>query len=119
MSRVRYTKHDFKRLGCDGLLAGLSCLYLAFAYLVVEYRLPYVPVCPFLLVTGGPCPLCGSTRMIGEYLHGTFDLGLGGLPSLLWLTFVVATGIASGVRVVTQLLEGRGCLVGSDLLPEK
>jgi Protein of unknown function (DUF2752) len=102
---VRYTKRDFKRIACDGLLAGLSCLYLAFAYLVVEYRLPYVPVCPFLLVTGRPCPLCGSTRIIGGYLHGAVSTGWGGLPSILWFTCVVAVTVVSFGRVVAREMK--------------
>ncbi len=85
---------------CDGALAGFSGLYLAFAYAVVEYRLPYVPICPFLLITGTPCPLCGSTRMIGGYLHGIVDIGWSQVPSLVWLAFVASVGTLSVVRVV-------------------
>lgn len=96
-------KGDSEVLWCDCALAGLSCLYLAFAYLVVEYRLPYVPVCPFFLVTGTPCPFCGSTRMIGGCLHGVLEIGWSHLPSLVWLAFVASVGMLSVVRVVRSL----------------
>ncbi len=87
-------------VACDWALAALSYLYLAFAYLVVEYRFPYVPVCPFLLITGHPCPLCGSTRLIGAFLHGDVALGWTVLPSLIWFVFVLSVLFVSVVRVV-------------------
>ena len=100
-------KLEFKLLVCDCLLGGLAALYLAVAYLVIEYRLPYIPVCPLFLITGRPCPLCGSTRMIGGYFHGVLEVGWSGLPPLLWFTFVVSVVIVSAVRVVTHLSEQR------------
>lgn len=90
-------------VACDSALGGLSFLYLVFAYVVVEYRLPYVPICPFFLVTGTPCPLCGSTRMIGGYLHEVIEVGWSQLPSLVWLAFVASVGLLSVVHVIRSL----------------
>jgi len=89
---------------CDCVLSGLTSLYLGFAYLVVEYRVPYFPVCPFLLVTGTPCPLCGSTRMIGAYLHGTLPAGWSEVAFVLWFAFVVWVAAVSVARVVARML---------------
>jgi hypothetical protein len=92
-------------VACDSALAVVSSLYLAFGYAVAEYRLPYVPVCPFLLITGGPCPLCGSTRKIGALLPADLSLGWNDLPSLLWFAVVLSVLVVSIVRVVEHLVE--------------
>jgi len=92
-------------VACDSALAAVSSLYVAFAYAAAEYRLPYVPVCPFLLITGGPCPLCGSTRKVGALLHGDLSLGWNDLPTLLWFAVVLSVVVVSIVRVVRHLLE--------------
>ena len=62
------------------------------------------PTCPFLLLTGQPCPLCGGTRSFAQMWQG--DLGgaaryhpLG--PALFVLTFAGAAGLA------VLLLRGR------------
>ncbi|MBK7687090.1 MAG: DUF2752 domain-containing protein [Rhodocyclaceae bacterium] len=85
---------------CDGALAGLSPLYLTFAYVVAEYGLPYIPICPLFLATGTPCPLCGSTRMIGAFLHGDLSLSMWTLPSLMWFAFVLSVAVMSIARVI-------------------
>jgi len=73
----------------DSALASVSSLYLLFAFAVVEYRLPHVSICPLLLIAGVPCPLCGSTRTIGGYLHGAIPRGWEQVPSMVWFMFVV------------------------------
>jgi hypothetical protein len=83
---------------CDALLAVLSWLYLAFAYVVIEYGVPYSPVCPFLLLTGAPCPLCGSTRLIGRYLHGGLGAAPADLPKIGWFVFLAVLTIISTAR---------------------
>ena len=55
-------------LRCDVALAGVGWLYIVFAYVVVEYGLPRVTVCPLALLTGSRCPLCGTTLFIGMLL---------------------------------------------------
>lgn len=92
-------------VACDWALAALLSLYLAFAYLVVEYRLPYIPVCPFLLITGHRCPLCGSTRLIGAFLHGEVALEWAVLPSVMWFVFVLSALFVSVVRVAAHFAE--------------
>jgi hypothetical protein len=52
-------------------LLGLGWLaYLIYAYGLGSYSeiLPH-PVCPFLLLTGIPCPLCGLTHALSALLH--------------------------------------------------
>ena len=95
----------FSAATCDGTLAVVSSLYVSFAYAVAEYHLPYVPVCPLLLITGRPCPLCGSTRMIGALLHGELSLELKALPALIWFAFVLSVGAISLVRVASHFRQ--------------
>jgi hypothetical protein len=45
-------------------------------------------VCPFKLVTGLPCPGCGTTRAVAALLDGRFSDSIGFNP--LGVTFVVA-----------------------------
>jgi len=92
-------------VACDVALATLSSLYLAFAYLVGEYRLPHVPICPFLFITGRPCPLCGSTRMIGAFMHGGVSLEWSCLPWIIWFMFVLSLLFVSAVRIVAHITE--------------
>jgi hypothetical protein len=91
----------FSAATCDATLVVVSSMYVSFAYAVAEYHLPYVPVCPFLLITGTPCPLCGSTRTIGALLHGDVSLGLKTLPTLVSFAFILAVGAISLVRLAS------------------
>ncbi len=95
----------FSVAACDGALFVVSSLYVSFAYAATEYHLPYVPVCPFLLITGRPCPLCGSTRMIGALLYGDLSLDLTALPALAWFAFVLAVGAISLVRLACHFWQ--------------
>ena len=54
------------------LLLGLFLLYGVFA--VFSPRLPFkLPrLCPFYLITGRSCPLCGLTRALGLCSRGQF-----------------------------------------------
>ena len=52
-------------------LAALGVLYGGFAVVSQELRLPVV--CPFRLLTGHKCPLCGLTTATGHLLKG--DVG--------------------------------------------
>lgn len=56
-----------------GLLGALWLVYLIYAYGLGSYAefLPH-PVCPFLWLTGIPCPLCGLTHALSTLLHGGF-----------------------------------------------
>jgi len=101
-------KHISCEIACEYALSCLSAAYLVFAYIVVEYRLPYVPVCPFLFISGIPCPLCGSTRAIGGYLHGEFVVDWHAMPSIIWLSFIISIAVVSAIRVISRLLnQGR------------
>lgn len=80
---------------CDLALASVGWLYIFFAYMVVEYRLPNVTVCPFVLLTGSPCPLCGTTHFIGMLLHGVINDDGPRIAGFLWFALVVVVTIAS------------------------
>src|ERR1700730_5790671 len=56
------------------LLAGLLVWMLYTRYFATAQALhATLPPCPFLLVTGHPCPFCGGTRSFSSMWHG--DLG--------------------------------------------
>jgi Protein of unknown function (DUF2752) len=56
------------------LLAGLLAWMLYTRYFATAQALhATLPPCPFLLVTGHPCPFCGGTRSFSSMWHG--DLG--------------------------------------------
>ncbi|MGH3519208.1 MAG: DUF2752 domain-containing protein [Haloechinothrix sp.] len=71
------------------LTAGVGSAALTTLYLVdPSERMVFFP-CPFRLVTGLDCPLCGGLRMVHSVLHGEFAaaadynaLALAGLPLL-------------------------------------
>ena len=90
------------RVACDIALAALGWLYLVFAYVVVEYSLPYVSVCPFFLLSGLHCPLCGSTRFVGMWLHGTTGAGTPSMTSVIWVLFISALTVSCTARVVVH-----------------
>jgi hypothetical protein len=64
--------HARKRRSFDDVtlrrLTGLWLAYAAFALVARRGRLP--TVCPFRLLTGHRCPLCGLTRSVNCLLHG-------------------------------------------------
>ena len=58
----------------DVTLARLTWLWLAyggFALAAGQTRLP--PACPFRLITGHRCPLCGLTRSVSFFLRGRLE----------------------------------------------
>lgn len=79
----------------DAFLGLGSTAWLAYTFLYPSLRTfrTVLPTCPFLLVTGHPCPFCGGTRSFsamwrGDLLHALRLYPLG--PLLFVLTFPVA-----------------------------
>ena len=87
-------------LACDAALAAMTWTYLAFAYTAFGHQVYEIRVCPWLLVTGNPCPLCGSTHFIGALLHGDVAIDRVSMAWILWLIVIVCVGILSSVRTV-------------------
>ncbi len=84
----------------DAVLGGVGWLYLLFAYAIVELRVPNVTLCPFALLTGSRCPLCGSTRFIGELLHGNVELGMHDGFRIVWFLVVLVVASAASWRLI-------------------
>lgn len=60
------------------LLAALGVSYLTYAYWIGgRASPPSLSLCPFLNLTGIPCPLCGVTRSFGAMLHGQLGRAVG------------------------------------------
>jgi hypothetical protein len=51
-------------------LAMVGWSYLGYAYTLRTLPAFHPPLCPFLALTGIPCPLCGTTRAWDATLHG-------------------------------------------------
>lgn len=107
---VRATAED--RVAAGLLLAGLAAWM---AYTRVFWTLhglhATLPACPFLALTGQPCPLCGGTRAFASMWEG--DVGravrfhpLG--PALFAGTF------AAAAAALVLLLSGRALRVRPD-----
>jgi Protein of unknown function (DUF2752) len=101
-------------LGSGALLAGS----LGYVGLVDPHRPGSVfPVCPFRLLTGWNCPLCGGLRMTHDVLHGQLAAAITdnvvlllGIPMLAgWILLrrhrgkPVLTLPATGLLVITML----------------
>ena len=69
-------------------LAGAALLIgtLPVAYTMTPFLLrDAVPLCPFRIATGKPCPLCGLTRAIALATHGRWRAAFG--MNALWPPF--------------------------------
>lgn len=96
----------------EPLLVGAGMAAAAAALLVRDpHRTGSWGYCPFLLLSGHPCPGCGALRAANEMLHGQLTAALGsnayvvastGLGLALWVVWTVrrATGRRSDWRPV-------------------
>ena len=97
-------KTRFLRLGIYALPALALLLWLGAEAWLVEIGHP--APCPFKLLTGHPCPTCGSTRAVLRLLH--FDLlGALALNPLVTLVFL-ATPVLVGMHVWLRRRGGEG-----------
>lgn len=86
-------------LACDVALVAVAWLYLVYAYAVISFPSLSVVVCPFRLLSGFGCPLCGSTHFIGMFLRGAVDWTALPVVTVGWFAFVVGVGLVSSVRL--------------------
>lgn len=85
---------------CDALLTAIGASYLLFAYVSGNYSFPYIPVCPFYLLTSWQCPLCGMTRSLEELLHGNIGSAVAYHPLAIgflvfWICFTAYFGLSA------------------------
>ena len=88
-------------------LAGAALLLGAFpvAHALTPFLLrDTVPLCPFRIATGKPCPLCGLTRAIALATHGRWRAAFALNP--LWPLFA-ATMLLLGFLLLADALAGR------------
>ena len=75
------------------------------------------PVCLFRLVTGQPCPTCGTTRLVLAAAHGHWRQAAGHNPlmfALLWCGvgwLVLRIGFARRVVVITSQRSRRALAI--------
>lgn len=112
-------RQDRFTFACDAALAAVTWSYLAFAYVGLEHPSRHVPICPFFFVTGVTCPLCGSTRFIGELLHGVVNLNRFTVVWLLWFVVVVVLSTVSSARIANALRRSgnRRSVISNKVVP--
>lgn len=87
-----------RRLGWLSLFGG-TCAIAGGVYLATGQGLP----CPFLVVTGWLCPLCGASRMGAAVLRGDLAAAWGWNPFVLVLAVLgVAGWLWTALRIVLR-----------------
>ena len=102
------------RLGRVGVVVAAFGLAVAFS----------VPLCPFALLTGHPCPGCGLTRATLALLHGDVAASLHFHPLAMVISplvggivgYDVFVYLRSGRSAATQTLQGRWVTIGAVVL---
>lgn len=82
------------------LVRRLRLLLLGFALLAFVLDGRRTPVlCPFRIVVGRPCPVCGTTRAVGRLMHGDLRSArqLNGVSAVLFVPVAIAV-LAAGLR---------------------
>lgn len=94
-----------KLTDCTRALA-FACLgwaYLAYAYTLGPVQFRGLTLCPFRLLTGWRCPLCGMTHSWNAALHGRWADAFASHPvAPLVLPLCVAATVWFSLRVATQ-----------------
>lgn len=62
-----------------------------------------VPACPFLAITGCPCPTCGGTRALAGLYEGNVAAAIRANPLLTILALAIA---ASGLLAIVLAVTG-------------
>ena len=95
MASIALTRPDAEARTRDLFLGLGTSAWLGYTYLYPSLSTVHalIPTCPFLLLTGHPCPFCGGTRSFsamwrGDLVHAARLYPLG--PLLFVLTFPVA-----------------------------
>ena len=101
MISLAVARRDPELLARDAALGLGTSAWLGYTYLYPKLALAHtaLPTCPFLLLTGHPCPFCGGTRSFsamwrGDLLHAAKLYPFG--PLLFLVAFPVAAyGLAA------------------------
>jgi hypothetical protein len=102
MGGKRVVDSDFPR-SFPRRLTGLTIAYGLFAVIAPVERAP--TVCPFRLMTGSPCPLCGLTRATNSLFRGEIrkSLSLNPLAAPLWVAAIAWLMATDRRHVVHEL----------------
>jgi hypothetical protein len=94
-------------VACDVAQAVIAWLYLVYAYAAISFPSLDAVVCPFRLLSGWGCPLCGGTHFIGLFLRGTVDWTALPVVTVGWFVFVVGVGLVSSARLAALYASRR------------
>lgn len=64
--------HRWGTVTLDIILAGGALVVLLVSFVLAPDRLPRIPICPFMCLTGLPCAGCGITRAFCAIGHGDY-----------------------------------------------
>ncbi len=98
---------EFARREPGGIEFGIIYGMIALLALVTARFLPFpglTPVCVFKVVTGFPCPTCGSTRSLVHLSHGRFFDALAMNPLVATAVVVLVAALLWGT--LTRLCHG-------------
>lgn len=74
MSIIKWTKNNYKIINITALFLGIYVLTFPIILSILEKNIIGITKCPYLMLTGKPCPLCGGTRFIKNIGHSINDL---------------------------------------------
>jgi len=93
---LRWVAPDTESRARDAFLALAATGWLTYTYFYPSLHLAHaaLPACPFLTLTGHPCPLCGGTRSFSAIWRGDIGASLHLYP-VGPLLFVTCVGVAA------------------------
>lgn len=74
MSIIKWTKNNYKIINITALFLGIYVLIFPIILSILEKNIEGITKCPYLALTGKPCPLCGGTRFIKNIGNSINDL---------------------------------------------
>ena len=88
---VKIIQKNYKALSILFLLLAVYVILFPLINKLIQQAIPQFGICPYLAMTGKPCPLCGGTRYIAGLPQAIFN------PSYLIHPF--------GAMIITIFLE--------------
>ena len=99
-----------------GFLIISCCLVLLIVYFLAQIYLTNTPLCFFKLLTGLPCPICGSTRALAALARLELATALRLNPFIvlvaITIPLVVILRIATGFKITLILKPHEKTLLG-------